>query len=67
MAARSRRTDCTGVKAAETAIEQTLWRLPGQTGASFATVRLRLFPRNSPKMNKADAVHHQVIEIIGAP
>ena len=64
MAARSRRTDCSGVEAAETVI---VWRLPGQTGALFAAVRLRLFPKNFPKMNKADEVHHQATEIIGAP
>jgi hypothetical protein len=35
--------------------------------ALFAAVRLRLFPKDSPKMDKADEAHHQVIEIIGAP
>ena len=38
-----------------------------RAAALFAAVRLRLLPKNSPKMDKADEAHHQVIEIIGAP
>jgi hypothetical protein len=38
-----------------------------RAAALFAAVRLRLFPKNSPKMAKADEAHRQIIEIIGAP
>jgi hypothetical protein len=35
--------------------------------ASVRLAQLRLFPKNSPKMDKVDEAHHQVIEIIGTP